>query len=68
MSDQDMEQVRATIHELVERTKAEPDFRDQILSDPEETLTTAGLPKAFIPAFLQEAELSEVSGFILDFF
>lgn len=63
MDQYDMEHVRALARSLAQRAWSEQDFRQRIQENPVETLSDAGLPEEFVGIFLQEAQLSEVSGY-----
>lgn len=63
MSDRDMEHIRATARLLAERVRSDALFRKRIQDDPIRALTTSGLPREFVAAFLQETQLSDVAGY-----
>ncbi len=58
-----MHHVRQIARSLAQRVCLEPAFRANVLENPAEVLTTAGLPEAFISAFMRETQLSEVLGY-----
>lgn len=64
----DVEQVRKTAKEIVERLKTDPAFAAQLKEDPVTTLSSAGMPDLTIPFFVQElSELDDVSGYMQGF-
>ncbi len=64
MSSHNIKQVRVIARQLAARAKTDPIFKEQIQKDPVGTLTTAGLPQEFVPDFLRETQLGDVSGYI----
>ena len=63
MSDQEMEQVRATARKIAERVKSDPAFKQQVQQDPKGALTAAGLPEKHVGDFLAETQLADVAGY-----
>ncbi len=59
------EQVRAIACRLAEQARKNPVFKEQILQDPQGTLTAAGLPEQAVADFLRETGLGDVSGYMM---
>jgi hypothetical protein len=60
----DLQDVRRTAQEIVQRAKSDPDFIQQVKAAPEQTLVAAGLPAGVLPDFLTEQGYqAEVSGY-----
>lgn len=66
MNQQSIEQVRTLARSLAVRAWLEQDFRKLIQENPVETLTGAGLPEEYVDIFLQEAQLSETTGYSMN--
>ncbi|HMA33068.1 MAG TPA: hypothetical protein VKY74_01210 [Chloroflexia bacterium] len=49
--------------EIANRAKSDPTYMAQLKSDPEGTLTAAGLPEKAVVEFMVEDGLGEVSGY-----
>lgn len=56
-------EVREKAQEILNRLESDPSFKQQVESDPEGTLTSAGLPKDAVEDFVREAQLAEVGGY-----
>jgi len=65
MSASHNEQIRAIARRLAEKARNDPAFREQIMQDPQSTLTSAGLSEQAIADFLRETGLGDVSGYML---
>ncbi|HEY8285616.1 MAG TPA: hypothetical protein VIJ28_14630 [Chloroflexota bacterium] len=64
VSPQEFEQIRGKLDVVVARAKSDQSFRDQLTSDPEATLKSAGVPEVAIPDFMREEGLGgEVAGY-----
>ena len=63
MESYDLEQVRAIARSLARRVQEDSDFAEQVREDPFAVLSAAGLPEAFMQEFLEQTQLSEVSGY-----
>ncbi|HZR41216.1 MAG TPA: hypothetical protein VFB12_13930 [Ktedonobacteraceae bacterium] len=63
MSDQELEHARTVSRQIVDRIKADPTFKDQVIKDPMATLTAAGLPEKYVGEFLHETRLADVAGY-----
>ena len=62
MSTHEMDQIRQRGIELLERAKKDPQLVEQIKSDPQGTLTAAGLPASAVQEFLVGAQEHGVPG------
>ena len=67
MSTQDQSQARESAKSVIQRAINDPAFADQLRSDPEETLKSAGFPEGAINDFIandlgMEAEVSGYRG------
>jgi hypothetical protein len=63
---QSIEQAREAATKIASRISADPEFRAQVVNDPENTLVAAGLPAEAVADFLaEEKPSSEVSGYLL---
>lgn len=58
-----LQHVRTTARGLAERVNTDQAFKEQVLSDPSSTLTSAGLPEVAVSDFLRETGLGEVAGY-----
>ena len=64
MSSNNIEQARTTARKLAIRIKTDSAFKAQVQKEPVSTLIAMGLPEEFIPDFLRETQLTDVSGYI----
>jgi len=58
-----LQHIRTTARGLADRVRDDQSFKDQVLNDPNGTLTAAGLPEIAVSDFLRETELGEVAGY-----
>ncbi len=64
VSPQEFEQIRGKLDAVVARARSDQGFRGQLISDPEATLKSAGVPEVAIPDFMREEGLGgEVAGY-----
>ncbi|GCE14649.1 hypothetical protein [Tengunoibacter tsumagoiensis] len=66
MSDQNLDQLRATARQLVERINSDSSFKEKVEKDPKGTLVAEGLPENAVGEFLHEANLTDVAGYSAD--
>lgn len=64
----DMDQARETAKSIAQRVQSDPGFKQQVESDPQGTLTAAGLPESTVNEFMhegiaQKAIETDVSGY-----
>lgn len=66
MSDQQsLDQIRELALELSARSKADPEFRKQVITNPVATLQAAGVPAKAIPDLMRENKLeADVEGYM----
>jgi hypothetical protein len=63
---QSIEQAREAATKIASRINADPEFRAQVVNDPESTLVAAGLPAEAVADFLAEENSSaDVSGYLV---
>lgn len=66
MSTPQVEEARRKSQEILSRAEADESFRTKLVDDPEGTLRAEGLPDEAITDFVREAELGDVSGYLLE--
>jgi hypothetical protein len=63
---QSIEQAREAATKIASRISTDPEFRAQVVNDPESTLVAAGLPAEAVADFLAEESASaDVKGYLL---
>ena len=56
-----LESVRQTALAILTRSKADEEFKNQIIHDPVKTLMEAGLPREAVGNFLRDSQLGELN-------
>jgi hypothetical protein len=60
----DLQELRRHVDEILEKAKADAEYRSQLINDPQDTLEAAGLPGWAVDQLVfNELQLADVGGF-----